>query len=120
MSWRDRYLTASFRGVEFKVQKHDATFGRRQVVYEYPQRDTPSTEDLGRRARELSLDAYVIGEDYHLQRDRLIAGGKGAKIALGALLIVLGVMIVSGLDRRLETVLVDWSPLWLTNLTTRF
>ena len=54
------------------------------------------------------------------QRARLIAGGKGAKIALGALLIVLGVMIVSGLDRRLETVLVDWSPLWLTNLTTRF
>ena len=54
------------------------------------------------------------------QRARLIAGGKGAKIVLGALLIVLGVMIVSGLDRRLETVLVDWSPLWLTNLTTRF
>jgi cytochrome c-type biogenesis protein len=54
------------------------------------------------------------------QRARLIAGGKGAKIVLGALLIILGVMIVSGLDRRLETVLVDWSPLWLTNLTTRF
>src|SRR5271169_7218505 len=53
-------------------------------------------------------------------RARVIAGGKGAKIALGALLIFLGAMIVSGLDRRLETVLVDWSPLWLTNLTTRF
>jgi cytochrome c-type biogenesis protein len=54
------------------------------------------------------------------QRARLIAGGKGAKIALGALLIFLGLMIVSGLDRRLESLLVDWSPLWLTNLTTRF
>ena len=53
-------------------------------------------------------------------RDRLIASGKGAKIALGLLLVVLGAMIVSGFDKRLETVLVDWSPQWLTDLTTRF
>lgn len=53
-------------------------------------------------------------------RDRLIASGKGAKIALGLLLVVLGAMIVSGSDKRLETVLVDWSPQWLTDLTTRF
>jgi cytochrome c-type biogenesis protein len=53
-------------------------------------------------------------------RDRLIASGKGAKIALGLLLVVLGAMIVSGFDKRLETVLVDRSPQWLTDLTTRF
>ena len=53
-------------------------------------------------------------------RNRLLAGGKGAKIALGILLVVLGATIVSGLDRRLETVLVDASPQWLTNLTTRY
>jgi cytochrome c-type biogenesis protein len=53
-------------------------------------------------------------------RDRLIAGGKGAKMALGFLLIVLGVMIASGFDKRLETILVDVSPQWLTELTTRF
>ena len=53
-------------------------------------------------------------------RDRLIASGKGAKIALGLLLVVLGAMIVSGFDKHLETVLVDWSPQWLTDLTTRF
>jgi cytochrome c biogenesis protein CcdA len=53
-------------------------------------------------------------------RDRLIASGKGAKIALGLLLVVLGAMIVSGSDKRLETVFVDWSPQWLTDLTTRF
>jgi hypothetical protein len=39
---------------------------------------------------------------------------------LGALLILLGVMIVSGFDRRVETVLVDRSPQWLTDLTTQF
>ncbi len=53
-------------------------------------------------------------------RDRLITSGKGAKIALGVLLVVLGAMIVSGFNKRLETVLVDWSPQWLTDLTTRF
>jgi cytochrome c-type biogenesis protein len=54
------------------------------------------------------------------QRHRLIAGARSAKIALGALLILFGAMTVSGFDRRLETALVDWSPQWLTDLTTRF
>ena len=53
-------------------------------------------------------------------RGRLISGGKGAKVALGFLLIFLGAVIVSGFDKRLETVLVDSSPQWLTHLTTRF
>jgi cytochrome c biogenesis protein CcdA len=53
-------------------------------------------------------------------RSRLIAGGKTAKILLGAILVLLGLMIVTGLDKRLETVLVDASPAWLTNLTTHF
>ena len=53
-------------------------------------------------------------------RNRLISGGKNAKILLGGLLLTLGVLIVSGLDKRLEAILVDASPAWLTTLTTRF
>ena len=53
-------------------------------------------------------------------RGRLISGGKGANVVLGFLLIFLGGVIVSGFDKRLETVLVDSSPQWLTNLTTHF
>lgn len=53
-------------------------------------------------------------------RDRLLTAGKTGKYALGALLLLLGVLIVSGLDRWLETRLVDASPAWLTQLTTRF
>jgi len=30
------------------------------------------------------------------------------------------VLILSGLDRRLETALVNASPAWLTQLTTRY
>jgi len=53
-------------------------------------------------------------------RDRMLSAGKGGKAAMGALLLVAGVLILSGLDKRLEAVLVEASPDWLTNLTTRF
>jgi hypothetical protein len=42
------------------------------------------------------------------------------KIALGALLVVMGILVLGGLDRRLEAALVDASPQWLTDLTTRY
>ena len=53
-------------------------------------------------------------------RGRLLLGGKRAKTALGVLMIAFGIMIMTGADRRLETALVDRSPQWLTDLTTRF
>ncbi len=53
-------------------------------------------------------------------RDRLLQAGKGGKYLLGGLLLFVGVLIVSGLDKRLEAVIVDASPAWLTQLTTRF
>ncbi len=53
-------------------------------------------------------------------RNTLIVGGKQAKLALGILLVVLGVATVSGFDRKVETALVERSPAWLTDLTTRF
>jgi cytochrome c-type biogenesis protein len=53
-------------------------------------------------------------------RDRLLKAGKTGKYALGALLLAVGVLIISGLDRWLETALVNASPAWLTQLTTRY
>jgi cytochrome c-type biogenesis protein len=53
-------------------------------------------------------------------RGRLLNAGKAGKKALGGLLLALGLMIASGLDKRIETFLVDLSPAWLTELTTRF
>jgi len=71
MGWRDSYRPGSFRGVEFRVEAHDHAFGRRCELHEYPKRDEPYAEDLGRKAREFSLDLYVIGPDYMAARDRL-------------------------------------------------
>ena len=53
-------------------------------------------------------------------RSRLMEAGKGGKLLLGGLLVVLGLVIATGVDRRLETLLVEASPDWLTELTTRF
>ncbi len=53
-------------------------------------------------------------------RGRLLSTGTAAKTVFGLLLIVVGIVIVTGLDHRIETALVDASPQWLTELTTRF
>jgi prophage DNA circulation protein len=70
--WRDRLREASFRGVPFSVENDESSFGRRVQVHEYPNRDKPFTEDLGRATRRLTINAYLIGNDYAEQRDRLI------------------------------------------------
>ena len=53
-------------------------------------------------------------------RGRLMEAGKGGKMLLGLLLVAIGLFVATGLDKRLETMLVDASPEWLTNLTTRY
>jgi cytochrome c-type biogenesis protein len=53
-------------------------------------------------------------------RFSLMSAGKLGKGLLGAAFIVIGVAIVSGADKRIEAVLVDVSPQWLTELTTSF
>ncbi len=53
-------------------------------------------------------------------RGRMLAAGNSGKVIMGAILVATGVLILTGLDKRLETILVDASPAWLTSLTTRF
>jgi cytochrome c-type biogenesis protein len=36
------------------------------------------------------------------------------------LLVAVGLLVATNADKRLETMLVDASPAWLTELTTRF
>jgi cytochrome c biogenesis protein CcdA len=52
-------------------------------------------------------------------RASLLAIGRSGKVVLGAVLASAGVLILSGLDKRLEALLVEASPTWLTALTTR-
>ena len=72
-SWRDTMLPGSFRGVPFGVQTTDGEIGRRTVVHQYPYRDLPFAEDLGRKARTFDVQAVVIGDGYMQVRDKLTA-----------------------------------------------
>jgi cytochrome c biogenesis protein CcdA len=53
-------------------------------------------------------------------RTQLMAGGARAKAAFAVVLVAIGVLVLTGFDKRVETLLVDQSPQWLTNLTTRY
>lgn len=72
MGWRDDFQSASFRGVPFRVQEHDTQGGRRVASHEFPERDLPYTEDLGRKQRSYSIQGVTLGTDYFTQRDDLI------------------------------------------------
>lgn len=72
MGWKENLREASFRGVAFKVQGHSLEGGRRVAKHEFPMRDTPSTEDMGRKGKAFNVDAFVIGDDYMRWRDALI------------------------------------------------
>ena len=50
----------------------------------------------------------------------LASGGRGGRMAAGIVLVGVGLAIVTGIDKRVETFLVEISPDWLTRLTTSF
>jgi cytochrome c biogenesis protein CcdA len=64
--------------------------------------------------------AYVGRSAMAKMRGKLMQAGKTGKMILGAVMITLAAMILSGLDKPIEAWLVDASPAWLTKLTTRF
>jgi len=87
MTWRDdlRRVTitisgkkrnlvgASFRGVPFLVEESERSGGRRIVTHDFPYRDDPFIEDLGRKSRTFNVTGYLLGDDYLTQRDALLS-----------------------------------------------
>lgn len=69
----DELRPASFRGIPFSVESTDLEAGRRVQVHEYPQRDKPFAQDMGRHTRRLEFDAFVVGADYINQANALLA-----------------------------------------------
>ena len=53
-------------------------------------------------------------------RSKLFTAGKVGKRLLGTILLLVGILIISGLDKQLEGIIVAASPDWLISLTTRF
>ncbi len=53
-------------------------------------------------------------------RDRLLGWSRIGRYVLGGALLIVGILIVSGLDRQLETFWVQNGPAWLNDLTVRY
>jgi prophage DNA circulation protein len=76
--WRNELRMASFAGNRFHVEDGGKSSGRRIALHEYPKRDLPFSEDMGRRTRIYDVVGYIIeadrrlGMDYRSPRDALI------------------------------------------------
>jgi prophage DNA circulation protein len=89
--WRNRLLPAHFDNRLFHVEAGSRESGRRIVTHEFPKKDLPYSEDMGKRATEFSVRGYFVQfvadfnrlyqRDYTIARDdlqeRLDQGGPG-------------------------------------------
>lgn len=71
MTWRDNLRPASFRGIPFFVDSSQKTGGRRVQFHEFPDRDNPYAEDLGRVGKTYKIDGHILGDDYDLLKKQL-------------------------------------------------
>lgn len=82
--WRARMMPASLNGARFHCESNARESGRRIVEHQFPKKDSPYAEDMGRAAREFTVRGYCIvfpfdaGDglrtlDYTVVRDALIA-----------------------------------------------
>ena len=81
-TWRRRLQMASFKGAPFYVDQQGRSSGRRTVIHQYPKRDIPYAEDMGRKAYGYQVRGYCIAyphdtkyelwrRDYRIARDIL-------------------------------------------------
>ncbi len=70
-AWRASLRPASFRSVPFLLLTAEGEHGRRFASHEYPLRDEPWHEDLGRKAKVLRLDGFVL-EPGHIAKAKAL------------------------------------------------
>ncbi len=71
MTWRDQLMPATLDGVAFEYRQVQDTAGRRTALFEYPGGEEPYIEDLGPHAKQWRLEAFLIGENYHVTLQEL-------------------------------------------------
>ncbi len=70
-TWRDQLLPASFRGISFLIEQAAVPVGQKGQLHEFPQRDEPYFEPLGKQSQVHRMSAWVIGDDCFERRDKL-------------------------------------------------
>lgn len=71
-TWRDQLLPASFRGISFLIPQSSVPVGMKGQLHEFPQRDTPFFEQMGKQSQVHKMTAWVIGDDCFERRDKLV------------------------------------------------
>ena len=69
---------------------------------------------------EISIHSRVSVPFWRLSDLLEDQAGAHARMLFAIVLVAIGVIVVTGLDKQIETLAVNESPQWLTDLTTRF
>ncbi|NUT73523.1 DNA circularization N-terminal domain-containing protein [Pseudomonas sp. C1C7] len=71
-TWRDQMLPASFRGIRFLIPQASVPVGMKVQLHEFPQRDKPYAEQMGKQAQVHRLVCWIIGDDCFERRDKFM------------------------------------------------
>lgn len=71
-TWRDQMLPASFRGISFLIPQASVPVGMKVQLHEFPQRDEPYAEQMGKQAQVHRLVCWIIGDDCFERRDKFM------------------------------------------------
>lgn len=71
-SWKDRLRPASFRGIAFFIDSSQYTGGRRVAFHEFPDRDNPFPEDLGKVGQTFRVEGHILGDTYFDTKQQLL------------------------------------------------
>lgn len=69
---------ASFRNLPFGVVVSRGSYGRRNALHEYPNRETCWVEDMGRQARRITVQGFLVGDDVIARRDAFIRAAEAS------------------------------------------
>jgi len=76
--WMKSLWQASFKGVPFWIERDSEHGGRRLALHEFPHRDDPFVEDMGRKAKTYQVTAYLVGDTSDAQSSSLASIFDGA------------------------------------------
>lgn len=71
-TWRDQMLPASFRGISFLIPQASVPVGMKVQLHEFPQRDEPYAEQMGKQAQIHRLVCWIVGDDCFERRDKFM------------------------------------------------
>jgi prophage DNA circulation protein len=105
LPFRDAWVPASFRGAPFFVEATSRDNGRRIITHEFPKKDIPYSEDMGRRAKTFTIRAYCITYPITLDGDNANLYNVDYRVVRDALLTALeqqgpGTLVLSTLPQE--------------------